>query len=367
MQDLCYLTIAEAAALIQSRKLSSVRLTQAHLDRIARIDPLLRSFITLSGDVAMRQAREADQEIAQGKIRGPLHGIPVTYKDVIATAGIRTTAASRVYENWVPDKDSHVVTQLRKAGAVTLGKVHLPEFAFAGGATPADFIPQARNPWNTKYSPGGSSSRSAVGVAAGLAMGSVGGDSGGSIRIPAAFCGVTGVKPTYGRVGRSGEIPFSYSVGHLGPIARTVEDAAILLEPMAGYDPGDGASSKAEVPHYRRMLQRPMRGLRIGVSPSYMDAVGNEEDIASAFDAAVGVFRSFGCAVQDVMIPHLNYACAACYNCILRIEGFRTHFEHLRDKRDRFPGIYKCRSSQRERLRATQPTTERAPDLAQIR
>ena len=167
-------------------------------------------------------------------------------------------------------------------------------------------------------------------------MGSVGGDSGGSIRIPAAFCGVTGVKPTYGRVGRSGEIPFSYSVGHLGPIARTVEDAAILLEPMAGYDPGDGASSKAEVPHYRRMLQRPSHARLADwrrVLSTWM-RIGNEEDIASAFDAAVGVFRSFGCAVQDVMIPHLDSACATCCNCILRIEGFRTHFEHLRDKRN---------------------------------
>jgi aspartyl-tRNA(Asn)/glutamyl-tRNA(Gln) amidotransferase subunit A len=334
MEDLCYLTIAEAAGLIHSRKVSPVTLTKAHLDRIAKLDPLLHSFITISAEVAMRQAEEAEREIARGKIRSLLHGIPVTYKDVIATAGIRTTAASRVYENWVPEKDAHVVTQLRQAGAVTLGKVHLPEFAFAGGATEADFIKPARNPWNTKYSPGGSSSGSAVSVAAGLAMGSVGGDSGGSIRIPAAFCGVTGVKPTYGRIGRSGEIPFSYSVGHLGPITRTVEDAAIMLEPMAGFDPGDKASSRAEVPSYRRLLQRSLRGVRVGIAPSYMDAVGNEEDIVSAFEASVRVFRSLGCTVREVVIPHLNYACAVSYNCIMRIEGFRAHVEALRDKRD---------------------------------
>jgi aspartyl-tRNA(Asn)/glutamyl-tRNA(Gln) amidotransferase subunit A len=252
---------------------------------------------------------------------------------VIATAGIRTTAASRVYEHWVPDKDANVVAQLRRAGAVTLGKVHLSEFAFAGGATPEDFVKPSRNPWNTKYSPGGSSSGSAVGVAAGLAMGSVGGDSGGSIRIPAAYCGVTGLKPTYGRVGRTGEIPFSYSVGHLGPIARTVEDAAIMLEYLAGFDPGDRASSKAEVPPYGRLLRRSLGGIRVGISPSYMDAVGNEEDVMSAFESCVRVFRSFGCTVREVVIPHLNYACAASYNCIMRIEGFRAHLQNLREKR----------------------------------
>lgn len=333
MQDLCYLTIAEAAGLIRSRKLSPVELTKAHLDRIAKVDPLLRSFITLTADVAMRQAEEATQEIAAGKIRSPLHGIPITYKDVIATAGIRTTAASRVYEHWVPETDAHVVVKLRTAGAITLGKVHLSEFAFAGGATEADFVKPARNPWNTKYSPGGSSSGSAVGVAAGLAMGSVGSDSGGSIRIPAAYCGVTGLKPTYGRVGRTGEIPFSYSVGHLGPITRTVEDAAIMLEYLAGFDPVDRASSKAEVPPFSRLLGHSLRGARIGISPSYMDAVGNEEDLMSAFESCVRVFRSFGCTVREVVVPHLNYACAASYNCIMRIEGFRAHLENLRDKR----------------------------------
>jgi aspartyl-tRNA(Asn)/glutamyl-tRNA(Gln) amidotransferase subunit A len=333
MEDLCYLTIAEAATLIRSGELSPVALTKAYLDRIAKVDPLLHSFITISADVAMRQAEEAAQEIAGGKIKSPLHGIPVTYKDYIATAGIRTTAASRVYENWIPDKDANVVARLRKAGAITLGKVHLSEFAFSGGFTEADFMKPARNPWNTKFYPGGSSSGSAVSTAAGLAMGSVGGDGGGSIRIPSAYCGVTGLKPTYGRVGRSGEIPASYSMGHLGPITRTVEDGAIMLELLAGYDPGDKASANAEVPPYRRLLQRQLRGLRVGISPAYMDAVGNEEDIMSAFEGAVRVFRSFGCTVREVVIPHLNYSCAAGYNCILRVEAFRSHFEGLRDKR----------------------------------
>jgi aspartyl-tRNA(Asn)/glutamyl-tRNA(Gln) amidotransferase subunit A len=332
MEDLCYLTIAEAATLIHSRKLSPVALTKAYLDRIARVDPLLHSFITISADVAMRQAEEAAQEIARGKIRSLLHGIPVTYKDYIATAGIRTTAASRVYENWIPDKDANVVARLRNAGAITLGKVHLSEFGFSGGFTDADFMKPARNPWNTKFLPGGSSSGSAVSTAAGLAMGSVGGDSGGSIRIPAAYCGVTGIKPTYGLVGRSGEIPSTYSMSHVGPITRTVEDGAIMLELLAGYDPEDRASANAKVPPYRHLLQRQLRGLRVGISPSYMEAVGNEEDIMSAFEAAVQVLHSFGCTMREVVIPHLNYSCAAGYNCILRIEMFHAHLERLRDK-----------------------------------
>lgn len=292
--DPCFLTIAEAAELIRKRKLSPVELTQAHLERISRSDGELRSFITVSGDLALDQARQAANENARGRATGPLHGIPITYKDVIATAGVRTTAASRVLEDWVPGKDAHVVTRLREAGAVTLGKVNLGEFTLPGGHTENDFTKPPRNPWNLKYTASGSSSGSAVSVAAGMAMGSVGGDSGGSIRLPAERCGITGLKPTYGRIGRSGVIPLSYSMDHLGPMTRTVEDTAIMLEAMAGHDPNDRASSREGVPAYRRLLSRKVRGLKIARCPAYLEAAGVEDQVLSALDAALDVFRSLG-------------------------------------------------------------------------
>lgn len=331
MSELCYLSIAEASRLIQQHKLSPTELTEAHLRRIEHLDGQLRTFITLTADIALREAKHATEEIVAGRIVGPLHGIPITYKDVVATAGVRTTAASRVYANWIPEKNANVVSRLKKAGSVMLGKVHLSEFAFSGGVTEQDFIKPARNPWNAAYDPGGSSSGSAVGVAAGLAMGSVGGDSGGSIRIPAAHCGVVGFKPTYGLVGRSGEIPLSYSTGHLGPITRSAEDAAIMLEYMAGFDPQDRASIRRAVSPYSRLIHKDTAGLRLGICPSYMEAVGGETECISSFNTAVEVFRSAGFPIREVTIPHINYACVASYNNILRIEAFFSHFNNFRD------------------------------------
>jgi len=331
MSDLCLLSIVEASNLIAQRKISPLELTQAHLDRIHALDGRLQSFITLTADIALKEAKAATEVVAQGKIASPLHGIPITYKDLIATEGVRTTAASRVYADWVPSSDANVVKRLRNAGTVMLGKVHLSEFAFAGGATEHDFIKPARNPWNAAYDPGGSSSGSAVGVAAALAMGSVGSDSGGSIRIPAANCGTVGLKPTYGLVGRSGEITLGYSVGHIGPITRTVEDAAIMLEHLAGYDPEDRASVHRDVPPYQKLISEKLRDIRLGVCPLYMEAVGGEDESTAAFHAAVDVFRRIGFNVQELKIPHINYACTAGYNNILRIEGFCAHYQNFRD------------------------------------
>ncbi len=331
--DLCFLSIAEASDLIRRRKVSPLEMTEAHLARIEALDGSLRSFITVTRELALRQARQATEESARGRSTGPLFGIPVTLKDNIATAGVRTTAGSRVLKDWVPATDASVVTRLRQAGAVILGKVALSEFTFAGGSTPNDFVPAPRNPWKLEHSSGGSSNGSAVSVAAGLAMASVGSDSGGSIRIPAAFCGVTGLTPTYGRVGKSGVIPLSYSLGTLGPITRDVRDAAIILEAIAGHDPGDSASSRMPVPAYTQAVSRSVRGLRLGTCPEYVQAVGLEADVQAALTKAIDVFRARGLSVREVSVPHLTYSCAAGYNTIMRIEAFQYHFPNLRDRR----------------------------------
>jgi aspartyl-tRNA(Asn)/glutamyl-tRNA(Gln) amidotransferase subunit A len=331
MTEPYYLSIAEAALLIRKGELSPVDLARAYLERIEQLDSKLHSYITVVPEVALRQAKQA----AAGNQSGPLCGIPVSYKDLIATAGIRTTAASRVYEDWIPDKDAYVVSRLRARGVVTLGKATLNEFAFSSGDPKEEFFKPARNPWNLNARTGLSSSGSAVGVAAGLAMASVATDSGGSIRMPASYCGVTGLKPTYGRIGRSGVVPLSYSCDHVGVITRSAEDSAILFAAVAGLDPADPASSGIRVPSSAELLSRNPRGLRLGVCSSYMDAAGMESEVASAFRSALDVFRSLGAAVGEVEIPHLSYAPSADFT-ILRIEGFNAHLRNLRDKREKY-------------------------------
>ncbi len=340
MTELCYLSIAEAGAMIRERRVSPLELADAHLARIDDLDPSLGSFITVMRERAMEQAREAVQRLARGEA-GPLLGIPVTLKDNIATAGVRTTAASRVLEHWIPDFDATVVTRLRAAGAVIVGKAALSEFTFAGGATPNDFVRAPRNPWKPGQSSGGSSNGSAVNVAAGLAMASIGSDSGGSIRIPAAFCGVTGLTPTYGRVAKSGVIPLSYSMGVIGPIARDVRDAAIVLDAIAGYAREDPSSSRRPVGEYARAVDRPVRGLRVGKCPAYVQAVGVEAEVERAVDGVVEALRSLGLTSTEVVVPHLNYACAAGYNTIMRVEAFHHHFERLRDHRERYGAAFR--------------------------
>jgi aspartyl-tRNA(Asn)/glutamyl-tRNA(Gln) amidotransferase subunit A len=332
--QICYLTIAQAAELIRGGELSPVELTQAYLDRISLIDPTLRTYITISADVALAQAHEAAAEIAQGRYRGPLHGIPISYKDLIETAGIRTTASSRIYADFIPEKNAAVVARLRESGAITLGKATLNEFAFSG-ISEDDFIKAARNPWNQQCPTGLSSSGSAAGVAAGLAMASIATDSGGSIRIPASYCGVSGLKPTYGLISRTGVMPLSYSLDHVGTIARTAQDTALLLESLAGHDPQDLASSKQVVPAYSKLLTGPIRGLRIGICPQYMQQVGVEDRVWEAFQHALDEFRSLGMTLSEIRLPNFGYAPAANFT-LLRIEGFRVHSGHLKEHRDKY-------------------------------
>ena len=236
--DLHFLTIAEAASLIERRQLSPVALTRAFLDRVAAIDPQLNAYVLVTADQALDQARVAEAEIMAGNYRGPMHGIPFALKDIYCTAGIRTTSHSRTRADYVPDFDATTVAKLHQAGAILLGKLATHEFAHGGPSFDLPW-PPARNPWNREHATGGSSSGSGAGVAAGLMMGALGSDTGGSIRNPAALCGLAGLKPTYGLVSRFGVYTNSFSYDHAGPMTWSVEDCAIMLQAIAGHDPKD--------------------------------------------------------------------------------------------------------------------------------
>ena len=239
--ELSSLTIGSAGRLLRTRALSPVELTEAYLARIARLDPTLRAFITVTSDLARQQARRAERELARRKWRGPLHGIPLTLKDLYWTAGVRTTAGSRILADFVPAANGAATERLLAAGSVLLGKTNLHEFA-AGVTTDNPHWGTCQNPWKLGYIPGGSSGGSAAAVAASLGLASLGSDTGGSIRIPAAFCGIVGHKPTYGLVPRYGILPESWSLDHGGPMTRTVADAAVVLQAIAGHDPRDPSS-----------------------------------------------------------------------------------------------------------------------------
>src|SRR5690242_10124030 len=264
--DLARLTIVQASARLRARTLSSVELTQATLDRIARVEPRVGAFITIVADRALDAARQADREIAAGRYRGPLHGIPFGVKDTYYTRGIRTTAGSPVLDEFVPDSDAAIVERMKTAGAVLVGKLKLPEFSF-GGTTPG-----CHNPWDLSRNAGGSSGGPAAALAASMLMATMGGDTSGSIRNPASTCGVVGLKPTFGLVSRHAVVPISWTLDHLGPMATSVEDAAILLEAIAGHDPRDRFSARVAVPDYPALLNRPVKGLRLGVlAPSELE------------------------------------------------------------------------------------------------
>src|ERR1700686_1334409 len=278
-----FLTIAEAARLIEKKELSPVELVDSRLDRIARLDGKLNSFIRVLGDEARRDARAAEAEIAAGKYRGPLHGIPIGLKDIYETAGIPTTGHSKVMQDHVPAADAVSVTKLKDAGCVVMGKLATHEFAFGGPSFDLPW-PPARNPWDTTRFTSGSSSGTGAAVAAGLVLGGTGSDTGGSIRGPAALCGIAGIKPTYGLISRRGILPLAYSLDHAGPMAWTAEDCAAMLQAMAGHDPGVPASADHPIPDYHKALTGDVRGVWIGlirhfyttdnrVSPATRDAI----------------------------------------------------------------------------------------------
>jgi aspartyl-tRNA(Asn)/glutamyl-tRNA(Gln) amidotransferase subunit A len=262
--DPASLTIDELRALIASRKLSPVEVTRAYLARIETLNPRINAYITVTADAALGQARERESELAKRRSRGPLHGVPIALKDNIDTAGVKTTAASAVFADRVPKEDAAVVHKLREAGAVFLGKLNMHEFAYGGTSVVSHFGP-VRNPWNTDYSPGGSSGGSAAAVAARLCAAALGTDTAASIRMPAAFCGVVGLKGTHGLASIRGIIPLSESHDHVGPLARSVADSALIMTALAGFDAQDPMSITAERVNYRNAVGTAVAGLRIGI------------------------------------------------------------------------------------------------------
>jgi aspartyl-tRNA(Asn)/glutamyl-tRNA(Gln) amidotransferase subunit A len=322
-----YLTIAEAAELIRTRQLSPLELTEALLARIEALDPMLHAFITVTAEHALAQARAATDEIARGHHRGPLHGIPVALKDLYATNGIRTTCHSRVLADWIPEEDCEPVRRLYAAGAVLLGKLATMEFA-TGSVTEGPW-PAARNPWNPDHIPGGSSSGSGTAVAAGLCLGSLGTDTGGSIRGPAALCGITGLRPTYGRVSRRGVVALAWSLDTAGPMTRTVTDCALMLGAVAGFDPGDPGSADVPVPDYRAALGPDLTGLTVAVDRRHFFFDGIDAEVLAAVETAIGVLRDLGAAVREIDLPLLDYAAAA-QNTIHMSESHAYHEQRIK-------------------------------------
>jgi len=294
-------TIAELGAAFRARRLSPVEATQGCLQRIAELDPALHAFITVTGDLALEQARTAAAELAAGHDRGPLHGVPVALKDLIDTAGTRTTGGSALFEDRIPTQDAEVVRRLRAAGAVLLGKLNLHELAY-GGSGVIGHYPASRNPRNPAHITGGSSSGSAAAVAAGMCYAALGSDTSGSIRLPAALCGIVGFMPSYGLVSLRGVIPLSSSYDHVGPMTQTVRDAALVLQAIAGYDPDDITSAVLPVPDYAAALDGPGPRLRVGVARPYFFAELDAE-VAAAVERALGVLADLGAELRDIDLP----------------------------------------------------------------
>ncbi|HXK06848.1 MAG TPA: amidase [Verrucomicrobiae bacterium] len=295
--ELTTLSLSDVAEKVRKKVVSPVELTKACLRRIERLNPTLNAYITVIGEQALARARAAEGE----PWSGPLHGIPIGIKDIFDTAGVRTTAASKLFENRVPDADAEVVRRLKAAGAVILGKHNLDEFACGGSGIVSYFGP-VHNPWSLEYQTGGSSSGSAVAAAAGLDFGSVGNDAGGSIRIPAARCSAVGLKPTHGRVSLRGNLSCEWSITCVGPICRTVSDAALLLQAIAGYDPADPMSRDEAVPNYREALKMNTRRFRIGV-PRAMFTAGLDAEHEAAFTEALRVLGQLVAETHDIELP----------------------------------------------------------------
>jgi aspartyl-tRNA(Asn)/glutamyl-tRNA(Gln) amidotransferase subunit A len=305
------LSLRDVAARVRARDLSAVDVTRAALDRIAAVEPAVGAFLTVSGDEALAAARAVDQRLAAGEDPGPLAGVPVGVKDIICTAGVRTTAGSRILERFVPFYDATVVARLRAAGAVIVGKLNCDEFAM-GSSTENSALGTTRNPWDGARVPGGSSGGSGAAVAARECHASLGTDTGGSVRLPAAFCGVAGLKPTYGRVSRYGVIAYASSLDQVGPMAREVGDVAVVLEAIAGHDRRDSTSAPRSVPRYLDALDGSVRGLRLGLPREYF-VEGMQPEVEAGVRAAVAQLERLGARVEPVSLPYTEHAIATYY------------------------------------------------------
>jgi aspartyl-tRNA(Asn)/glutamyl-tRNA(Gln) amidotransferase subunit A len=330
--DLAFASILTLAQELRQRRISSVEVVQAALDRAKRYEPLLNSFITIVPEQALGRAREMDAEIARGGYRGPLHGIPISIKDHIDTVGVITTAGAKSRKSNLPSKDAAVTRRLYAAGAVLIGKANMNKFASGESGENPDFG-RIGNPWGRNFSPGGSSGGSGAHVAAGVVPLSIGSDNGGSVRIPAALCGVVGLKPTHGRISQEGIHPRLYSLDHPGPLTRSVEDCAIALQALAGHDPGDTTTASKPVPDYMKSLPRGVRGLRVGIDPAY-HTIGHPEVLA-AFETSLQTLQRLGAAVTHVSIPAyeqllaVGSTIATCEFAVAAANLFHDHPEDL--------------------------------------
>ncbi len=311
MTELCWLPAAEQARMVGAREVSARELAAAHLARIAAFDERLGAYLLVDREGALARADEIDRAVARGDEVGPLGGVPIALKDIFVTRGMATTAASRILAGWIPPYDGTAVARLRQAGAVLLGKLNMDEFAM-GSSNENSSVKPVRNPWDLGKVPGGSSGGSAAAVAAALTAASLGTDTGGSIRQPASLSGIVGLKPTYGRVSRYGVVAFASSLDQVGPMSRTVEDAALLLAVVAGHDPADATSVNVPVPDYRRACRAGVAGLSIGLPDEYF-VPGMDPEVESAVRAAVARLEELGARVERISLPHTEYAVATYY------------------------------------------------------
>jgi aspartyl-tRNA(Asn)/glutamyl-tRNA(Gln) amidotransferase subunit A len=331
MADIVFASVAELARMIAGKEVSPVEAVQAHLDRVQARDGALHSYITVCGDAALRAARAAESALASGAPVGPLHGVPMALKDLYDTAGVATTGGSRMLRDRVPDADATVVRRLREAGAILIGKLNMVEFAYG----PEGYNPHyghARNPWDAQHerAPGGSSSGSGVAVACGLTPFSLGSDTGGSIRIPASLCGITGLKPTYGRVSRAGVLPLAWSMDHVGPMTRSAAAAALVLRVIAGYDPSDASTSVLPVPDYPAALSGDVRGVRVGLLRSFFLEAATPE-VRAAVEAAAAALQKAGALLDDVSLSSMPHVAAAAL-AVVGSEALAYHTPWLRTR-----------------------------------
>ena len=332
--DRALTTLAAASGHIRKRTISPVELTEACLRRIERLNPSLNAYITVTSETALIEARGLETELQEGHWRGPLHGIPIALKDNIDTAGIRTTAASELFKDRIPSEDAEVVRRLKNAGVILLGKTNLHEFAY-GGTSAVTYFKPVHNPWALDRIPGGSSGGSAAATAAGLCFGSLGTDTAGSVRIPASYCGIVGFKPTYGRVSNRGVIPLSFTLDHVGPICRTVEDTALMLDVIAGYDELDPTTVEAPVPYYSRAFKMQASKLRLGIPRRpYFD--GLEPDVAKAVDSAIDVLRKLSATVADVTLPPADFSPGTPFSNVRAVEAYSYHSQWITESPEKY-------------------------------
>ena len=326
------LTLAQAKKELKEKKYSSVELTKAYLDRIKQLEPKIKAFITITEEEALKKAKEADKKIAEG-VDLPLLGIPLSIKDNFSTAGIRTTASSKVLDEYIPPYDATVVTKLKDAGMVLLGKTNMDAWAHGSSTETSDYG-ASRNPWNTDHLPGGSSGGAAASVAADEALVAIGSETAGSIRQPAGWCGVVGMKPTYGRVSRYGVIAMGSSLDSPGPITKTVEDSALVLQVLAGHDAHDATTSPQDVPNYQKALIKNINGMKIGISEDYFEGV--DPEVRSGVEEALKVFEKRGATIKKINLFHPKYTIAV-YTILQRAEvsSNLARFDGIRYGNDR--------------------------------